>query len=274
MYPRPAPRGFDRLAFIASLFDTVEINTFFYRLPEQRQVSSWARRVHRQPRFRFAVKAWQALTHDVAGPATVEAARSFRACLEPLLEAGRLGAVLLQFPFRFRPEARGLEHLERLAEQLRGLPLIAEFRRAGWDAPERLARLFSLGIGFCNIDQPALPGNLQPTAHLTSGLAYIRLHGRNAAHWFRQDAGRDARYDYLYSANELREWADRVRSLARAGAEEIFVIANNHYRGKAACNALELRRMLEALDAPAPPHLAAAYPRLGTGAPPPQRRLF
>jgi uncharacterized protein YecE (DUF72 family) len=275
VYPAGAPRRMDRLGLLASLFDVIEINTFFYRLPEEAQVASWARRVRDRPRFRFTVKAWQALTHGAPAPPEVkEPVATFAARMRPLLEAERLGAVLLQFPYRLRPSPEAWDGLEQLAGSLAGLPLVAEFRRAAWAEPGCLARLRGLGIGFCNIDQPALSGNLPPTAHLTSRLAYVRLHGRNAENWFRKDAGRDARYDYLYSPDELAEWAQRVRALAAGGAEEIFVIANNHYRGKAACNALELKRILEDPQAEAPASLAAAFPRLGQAPPPAQRPLF
>ncbi len=274
VYPAGAGRGFDRLAFMAALFDTLEINTSFYRLPDARQIDGWLRRVRGRARFRLSVKAWQGLTHDEAGAGLEEASAALVARLRPLAEAGRLGAVLLQFPFRFRPDAAGLERLDRLAELLQGLPLVAEFRRAAWVSPEHLERLRRRGIGFCNIDQPRLPGNLPPTTALTAPLAYVRLHGRNAAQWFSDKAGRDARYDYLYSQAELGEWVGRVRALEAAGAEEIFVIANNHYRGKAACNAVELKRILESADLAAPEPLASVFPRLGPPAPSRQRPLF
>jgi uncharacterized protein YecE (DUF72 family) len=277
VYPTAAGSRFDRLRFMASLFDTLEINTFFYRLPEERQVEAWAQRVSERPRFRFTVKAWRALTHDehAEGAASLRrAAADFASRLPAIAAGGRLGAVLLQFPFRFRPDPAGWERLEILVDALQGLPLAAEFRRREWGGAVALERLRGLGVGFCNIDQPALPGNLPPSGHATARLGYVRLHGRNAAEWFRQGAGRDARYDYLYSPEEIGEWAARVRTIAGAGAEEIFVIANNHYRGKAACNALELKRALEDPGAAAPQPLAEAFPRLGRGLPPRQGRLF
>jgi uncharacterized protein YecE (DUF72 family) len=278
VYPARAGPAFDRLRFLASIFDTLEINTFFYRLPERRQVESWARRVADRERFRFTVKAWRALTHDEPAAGVGDLRRSaaeFRARLPPLSSSGRLGAVLLQFPFRFRADASGWRRLETLVEALRELPLAAEFRRREWAEASALERLRALGVGFCNIDQPDLPGNLPPGRHVTARLGYVRLHGRNAADWFREGTGRDARYDYLYSPEEIAEWAGRVRAIAAAGAEEIFVIANNHYRGKAACNALELRRALEDPAAVAPEPLREAFPRLGPGGrPSPQGRLF
>lgn len=277
VYPPGAPRGFDRLAFLSGLFDVLEINTSFYRLPEPRQVETWQRRTRGRPEFRFTVKAWRALTHEEpegGGAGLEEAARAFAEAVRPLERSGRLGAVLLQFPYRFRPGEAAWERLARLAALLRDLRVAAEFRRETWADPAALERLRALGMAFCNIDQPRLPGNLAPTAIVTAPFAYVRLHGRNAGDWFREGAGRDARYDYLYSEEEIEEWAERVRALAGAGAEEIFVIANNHYRGKAACNALELKRRLEDPRAQPPPALAAAFPRLGPARSERQRSLF
>ncbi|MCZ6777745.1 MAG: DUF72 domain-containing protein [Acidobacteria bacterium] len=274
VYPRPAPAHFDRLAFVASFFDTVEINTFFYRLPELHQVESWARRVANRPRFRFAVKAWSPLTHGRSGINVEDAADQFVRRLQPLREAHLLGAVLLQFPYRFRPIDSSIRHLENLSKLLAGLPLVAEFRRASWDSGQRLEALAELGVAFCNIDQPPISGNLPPTAHATTRLGYVRLHGRNRDSWFNEEAGRDARYDYLYGKAELEEWVARIEELGARGAEEIFIIANNHYCGKAACNALELQRMLVDNNSRAPASLADAYPRLGPSGSSFQRRLF
>jgi uncharacterized protein YecE (DUF72 family) len=276
VYPAGAGRGFDRLAAMAALFDVLEINTTFYRLPARKQVVEWARRVASRPRFRFTVKAPRVLTHEEVGAESDLGSRCAELTerLAPLVDSGRLAALLLQFPYRFRAGPGGWDRIERLAALLREYPLVAEFRRAEWARGGGIERLRRLGVAFCNIDQPAIQGNLVPTEIFTRDPAYVRLHGRNAAAWFRKDAGRDARYDYLYSQEELREWAERAHALGAAGASEIVVIANNHYRGKAVCNALELRRLLEDPGAQAPAPLAAAFPRLGPPPAPTQRQLF
>ena len=119
-------------------------------------------------------------------------------------------------------------------------------------------------------DQPQVSANIPPTSHATARIAYVRLHGRNAAAWFEQGAGRDRRYDYLYSAEELTAWADRITHLS-AGAQDVFVIANNHYRGQGIANALELKSILEGAKVPAPPEILDAYPRLAERAVPAPR---
>ena len=99
---------------------------------------------------------------------------------------------------------------------------------------------------------------------MTSRLGYVRMHGRNNANWFKKEAGRDGRYDYLYSHEEIREWVERVRLMQgkRKGGSDIFIIANNHYRGQAPANALEITSMIEGRKVEVPDTLLAAYPRL------------
>lgn len=304
VYPSPLPRGFDRLAFLAELFDTIEINVTFYRQPDARAARSWAERVSSNGSFRFTAKLFNPLTHagrlpGRSGPAPEgdldvrdlrgEAER-YRDGIEPLLQKGLLGAVLMQFPQSFHDLPAARRRLETLTGMLRGLPLVAEVRHASWNHDEALRFLAALGVGFCNVDQPRLGSTLGPTGHVTAPPAYIRLHGRNARNWFRarqeggdEDPGRAAdggahRYDYLYTMEELRPWVERAERLEeRAG--DVFIIANNHYRGKAAANALMLRSVLERRRVRAPSGLLSAYPALRTMAepvrqPPVQRPLF
>ena len=296
VYPARAPRGFDRLSFLAGYFDVVEINSTFYRQPDPKAAASWASRVSSKSSFQFTAKLHQSLTHAPTGslssrnrsgsaPGRLDSraeARAYRAGIEPLVEAGRLGAVLMQFPHAFHDRPENRAHLEAVTGLLPGLPLVAEFRHRSWDNEGAIALLRDLGVGFCNIDQPALGATLPPTAHVTSRVAYARLHGRNAANWFAprgaggaQAAGRPAgaRYDYFYSLEELRPWVERTRSIA-ASAEEVFVIANNHYRGKGPANALMLRSAVSGQRVRAPADLVAAYPVLQEMADPvgPRRR--
>src|SRR3989442_414985 len=264
VYPSLSTRAFDRLSFLTAFFDAVEINVTFYRQPAPGASRSWVKRVASASSFVFTAKLFHTFTHArtssparkrfsatrlPTGPESATAippaevdlkseARTYRIGIEPLLESGRLGAVLMQFPqaFHDRPDSR--THLKTLAETLPGLPLVAEFRHRSWDNDGALAFLRDLGVGFCNIDQPSLGATLPPTAHLTSPVGYVRLHGRNAANWFGHgDRGKaagigprsgSARYDYFYSMGELRPWVERARSMAER-AEEVFIIANNHY---------------------------------------------
>jgi len=283
VYPRPSPRGFDRLRFLAEHLDTIEVNVTFYRQPDPAAAASWARRVADRPAFRFTAKLFRDFTH--VAPAQVgsddpafhreqeEMAVVYRSGIGPLLDAGVLGAVLLQFPQRFhdRPESR--RHVERLAGLFEGLPLVAEMRHRSWGHDDALQFLHGLGVGFCNIDQPALPSTLRPTGHVTSPVGYIRLHGRNAAAWFAKgERAASGRYDYLYPEDELRPWVERARRMADR-AEEVFIVANNHYRGKAPANALMVRAMLEEKKVAAPAGLVRAWKVLAPFATtPPTRR--
>lgn len=239
VYPDPRPAGFDELTFIADRFDCIEINTTFYRPPAAKMVEGWVRRTAHRPDFRFTAKLWRRLTHEEGdwGEADV---RLVRDGMAPLVEAGRLGALLAQFPWSFCDGARERDRLARITAFFPGVPLVVEVRHASWGGAADFFR--GIGAGFCNVDQPPSATSLQETAHVTSGTAYVRFHGRNAAAWFSRDAGRDEKYDYLYSADELRPWVERIRAMARA-APEVYVVTNNHFRGQAVVNAIQL--MLE-----------------------------
>ncbi len=274
VYPDPQPKGFDRLVFLADFLDVVEINVTFYRQPDPAACRGWVRRLLGHPDFRFTAKLFRAMTHPEpdgrSGPTSPvpadhgalrdESAR-YREGIAPLLESGRLGAVLAQFPHRLHDEPAARRHLEHLVRNLQGLPLVAEFRHRSWDHEEVLRFLHGLGVGFCNVDQPALKGALRPTGHVTSKVAYVRLHGRNAGNWFKEEGPAWARYDYLYTEDELRPWVERAGRLADR-AEEVFIIANNHYRGQAPANALMLKAMATQSRVDAPESLVRTHKRL------------
>lgn len=275
VYPARGAGRVDRLALLAEYFSTIEINTTFYRIPDRAMTASWAARVQGRPDFRFTVKLFKGFTHRRPEPGGVDAS-SFRRALEPLAGAGLLGAILVQFPYSFHPSPASREIMGTLFESFRDYPLVVEVRHADWDKREFLEFLEARGVGFCNIDQPAVSRSLGPTEIATSRVGYVRLHGRNAENWFRKDASPSARYDYLYSEEELSPWVDRVRRIAEQAAD-VFVIANNHYRGKGPLGALTLLSMLTGRPVPVPPELAAAYPQIAPRAiirKPAQKPLF
>jgi len=303
VYPRPRPRGFDPLTMMSSLFDTIEINATFYRTPAPSAAEGWAARVSGNPRFRFTAKMPQVFTHD-PGEHPDDEERLFREALAPLHDAGRLGAVLVQFPQSFHEGPEEAAYLDKVLARFQDLPLVVEFRHAGWARPETLEILDRRGAGFCNIDQPRLGSTLPPTAFVTGRVAYVRLHGRNASAWFAGDPSlpplpaasrepgapharvprakgkdrdesterRNRRYDYLYSGRELGPWIDSIRRIAGEGADT-YVITNNHFRGKAAVNALQIRAALEGGLVQVPDPLSAAYPELAAIATPPKDHL-
>ncbi len=267
VYPRAPGKSFDPLAFLADYFDTVEINSSFYAPPRVKTASSWARRVHNNPRFRFTAKAWQRISHewkDASGASTAAACDQIRSSMDPLAKTGVLGALLLQFPWSFRFTEENLDYLGNLFRLLHQFSLVLEVRHGSWDQERTHAFLREFGIAFCNVDQPVIGNSLGPSARVTARLGYFRLHGRNYGNWFMEDAGRDARYDYLYSKAEIRELAGMIR-IIRQGADETYVVTNNHFRGQALVNALEILEEIDARPPAVPPLLANAYPQLTRG---------
>jgi uncharacterized protein YecE (DUF72 family) len=246
---------------LAPLFGTVEINSSFYRPANPRHGASWARHVADRPGFRFTMKLFRGYTHDRDAWPSAEEEAAVKKGMDPLAESGRLGAVLVQFPWSFKRTVENRQWLARIIETFRDYPLALEVRHASWDTPEVYESLARHGVAFCNIDQPLFGKSIQPSARATAPLGYVRLHGRNANDWFREEAGRDERYDYLYSKDELDEWIGKVQRIRRM-VEDVYVVTNNHYRGQAVVNALEIAGAFGLLDAPVPDCLVEAYPRL------------
>jgi uncharacterized protein YecE (DUF72 family) len=260
VYPPDAPKKFDPLAYVARYFDTVEINSTFYGPATERTARSWLRRVEDRPDFRFTAKLYQRFTHQRKTAWTVAEVDEVRAGMDPLMEAGRLGALLLQFPWSFRRTPENREWLADVTTAFAQYPLVLEVRHESWNVPETYGTLAERGIGFVNIDQPLFRDSIAPSAHATSAVGYVRVHGRNYSDWFREKAQSHERYDYLYPARELEPWAERTREVAdQAPTEDVFVVTNNHYRGKAVANALMLKSMVEGKPAPAPPQLLDEY---------------
>jgi uncharacterized protein YecE (DUF72 family) len=275
VYPRAGgARSASGLELLARHFGAVEVNTTYYRLPTPELALGWLRKSAANPAFRLTAKLWKGFTHErELRPSDVAA---FRRGLAPLRDADRLGAILVQLPWSFKYDNCNRRYLMSLLRSFADLPRAVELRHRSWDRPEVLAGLAEEGVGFCNIDQPLFVGSLGPTAHVTAEVGYVRLHGRNRDDWFRPEAGRDERYHYLYTRDELRPWVDRIRTIADR-ARRVFVITNNHFRGNAVVNALELQHLL-AGDRPClPRQWLEAFPQLaelGPGTGPAQPSLF
>ncbi|HEU4929218.1 MAG TPA: DUF72 domain-containing protein, partial [Candidatus Krumholzibacteria bacterium] len=238
----------------------IEINSTFYRIPMAATSRKWLERVESHAGFLFTAKAHQSFTHRTDS-SPIDRGEYVHA-LSPLHEKGRLGAVLLQYPWSFRFEAASRQRLEALMGDLRELPLALEVRHASWEGDEAQSYLQSLDIAVSGVDQPLLGESLRPYRFRAGPAgAYFRLHGRNYRNWFAPDAGRDARYDYLYKTDELSPWADVIKAAA-SSSERVFVVLNNHFRGQAPANALELQSMLLGRALPAPPALRRAFPVL------------
>lgn len=253
VYPPGRGRDFDRLASISRMFDTVEINTSFYHIPPARLARGWAGRI-RNPTFRFTAKLHRSFTHEKVYP-PASAITAFREFLEPLREGDRLGALLVQFPWSTRHDEETIRRMKRIFTDFRGVPLVVEVRHASFSDPAFHEFALDHGVTVAEIDQPAHHDALSSEGVPTAELAYMRFHGRNLAKWFDHEESWE-RYDYLYDGDELEPW---VRRASTAPARDVFVIMNNHFRGQAVVNGLEVRRAL-GLPVEVPPTLAAAYP--------------
>lgn len=276
LYP-PGMR--DELGFYTTLFDTVEVNSSFYRPLTGAMTASW---LHRTPgEFFFSVKLWQRFTHPrmyaaktgQAQPVSRGDVDLFKRGLQPLHAAGRLAALLAQFPPSFKRDDQGAK--ETLLDTIRMFdeyPLVVELRHRSWsDDPETARLLREANVSWVEIDEPKFSTSVAGDVPATSDLAYFRFHGRNAAQWWSglrdgEGAGKEEfpgrRYDYLYSEQELSQLGEKVRSRAETAAR-VLVYFNNHPYGQAPVNALQLKRLLGQETALLPPQLLARFPQLG-----------
>lgn len=274
VYPKAKGHGFHRLAFLIPYVDVVEVNASFYAVPNVQHVERWAGMAAARPDFTFTAKLHRDLTHEAWTPARPAVLRALLGALAPLEAAGRLTALLAQFPVGFVDGTDARRHLEALAGGLGGRSWVLEVRHRSWFEPAGLAFLRGLGASVAHLDLPFAPEHLPEDAPQVGPLGYLRLHGRNARAWFDPKAGRDQRYDHRYTAPELERIAERTTRIA-ASAASTLVIANNHYGGKALAAALELKARLTGAPVPAPEPLAVAFPDLAPWiVPQGQQRLF
>jgi uncharacterized protein YecE (DUF72 family) len=273
VYPVREEARFDRLAYISRFIDVVEINSTFYRPAAPRTAESWVLRTRDREGFTFTAKAHRSVTHESTSEMGAGLPPTLTG-LAPLREAGKLGALLLQFPQSFHCDDAARHRIARLGERLQGWPAILEVRHVSWERDDVESLLSETGLGWCLVDQPRVNRTTSgPLRRVNGKVAYMRLHGRNTANWFRPGAGRDARYDYLYAPDELEYLAGAARDLA-ARAEELYVIQNNHFRGQALVNALQMKRLLRGNRPRAPEELVAAYPALEPDVTVERHRLF
>ena len=277
-YPRSKPRAFHPLTYLSQFFSTVEINTSFYQPLRPELARLWVSMVSQRPEFQFTAKLGRRFTHDrQLEPAEVA---QFAEGLRPLQRAGKLGALLMEFPWSFRFSEENREYLIRLRRAFHEFPLVAEARHSSWLTEEAIGTLMDYKIGFCNIDQPEHPRAMPPSHVLTTGIGYVRLHGRgDAGAWMKDFSGareRVVRNDYLYGAEELAEWKTRVDKISRH-ASRVIVIFNNDARAKSLVNAFQMQTLLQPGRCRVPRELLMKYPvELAGLAPtrPMQRALF
>jgi uncharacterized protein YecE (DUF72 family) len=275
VYPSRRPRGFHQAAYLSEFFDTIEINTSFYNPLRAETAAEWIELVAANPGFLFTAKLWQKFTHEEGATAADE--KMVRAGFDVLHGAGRLGAVLLQFPFSFHNSAENLARLEKVVGTFREYPLVVEVRHSSWAQPDFYAFLRERQVGICNIDQPLIGRSIKPAERVTSALGYVRLHGRREDTWFSDDPEMPSyeRYNYLYSEQELLPWAARIERVAEH-AKTTFVVTNNHFEGKGVVNALQLIHMITHDKVKVPEPLRHRYPELEViaDAPPSEPTLF
>jgi uncharacterized protein YecE (DUF72 family) len=259
VYPKVRRSAAHALEHISTYIDAVEINNSFYRPIRPEYARLWLKMVESNPRFLFSAKLHQSFTHgrEINGAD----AAVFSEGLRPIHKAGRLGALLMQFPWSFRFTSENRAFLIQLRRTFHEFPLVAELRHASWLAEEAQGTLIDYKIGFCNIDQPVHTTAMPATALLTSGVGYVRLHGRNPENSmaaYRTDAARLAQHDYLYNADEIAQWRLRIEKF-RQFAGRTMVIFNNDPRGKSMVNALQLQNLYDPQRITAPDPLQLAY---------------
>jgi uncharacterized protein YecE (DUF72 family) len=302
---RQRPKGFDELAYYAEHFDTVEINSTFYGQPKAEVARRWAART--PPAFEFSVKLYQKFTHprmfaervrkglpaelraEAAAdgePSAVEALAQptaadideFRRGIEPLAARGKLGVLLAQFPPSFKDTPAARDYVTRLLRTFGDYPVAVELRHRSWSdqIADTLSLLNAFQAAWVQIDEPKFRSSLrQNYLPNVRGFYYMRLHGRNAAAWWRHDTSED-RYNYLYSAEELREFSDTAAA-AKELVKKVYLYTNNHFSAKSVANAVMIKEQLgEPIDGEYPPEFLARFPEL-TGvvtSRPPARSVF
>jgi uncharacterized protein YecE (DUF72 family) len=256
------PRGkINELEYYSQFFNTVELNSSFYRPPNPGYVHSWVRRTPED--FLFTVKLWQKFTHPkMHKEATGEDATIslqdvdlFKQSLEPLARSGKLGALLAQFPPSFRNDDFGRQILQAISRIFGQYRLAVELRHRSWSDDESIAQLLrDNDIAWVQIDEPKFKSSIAKDVPLTSDMAYFRFHGRNAETWW--SGNNETRYKYLYSIEEINELADRVEPAARQ-VKLLFAHFNNHWQGYAPRNAVDLKKELQLLFADLPVQIPA-----------------
>jgi len=249
----------DKLEFVSGFVDCIEINSTFYRPPFEKTTESWLDKTAKRKDFFFTAKLHRDFTHE--GKIEPEMVRQFHAGFGPMLDAGKLKNLLVQFRYDFDDSEQNRRHLAGIVENFAGpFNLAVEVRHKFWERPDALEFLEGLGVTVCNLDYPTTYNSFD-LQHCTIGKGgYFRMHGRNAENWFSK-AGRDQTYDYYYSETELSGIKSRIDELSKA-YEYLVVIANNHYRGAELANAIELKSLVTGQKQKVPEGLLRTYPQL------------
>ena len=262
-YPRGVSTPKARLAYYAERFDTVEVDSPFYHLPDPAVAGRWAQRT--PPEFVFHVKGHATMTHHEPAD-QARAFAEFRTSLEPLELSGKLRGILLQYHPRFVKSTEAKDELVRVRGLLDPLVPLVEFRHRSWlvddEREDTLAFLERNGLAYVSVDAPPTRASnvLPPVAAATHRVAYVRFHGRNVKTWNIRSEKSSDRFDWMYSADELAEWVPKLGELA-GRADEVYALFNNNRDDYAPRSAATFRGLLDAAGIPAtggiePPPLA------------------
>lgn len=250
----------DKLTFIAPYFDCIEINSSFYRPPGAKVAASWAAKTADLTDFYFTAKIHQDVTHKQK--IEPETTKAFHEGLAPLIEAKKLRHLLAQFKYDFTDTALNRDHLKKIAEDYADMSnLTLELRHNSWQSDEAVEFLHTIAVSVACLDYPLSKSAFNLWTSNIGEHGYLRLHGRNYDAWFSKDSGRDETYNYLYPEAEVTQIAKRAGDIARI-SKSLTLIANNHYQGKEAVNALQLKAALSGKNVRVPPLLAEKYPDL------------
>jgi uncharacterized protein YecE (DUF72 family) len=239
----------NELEYYSQFFDTVEVNSSFYRPPNPGYVYNWARRVPEG--FIFTVKLWQKFTHPrmyerATGEAAVISQKDvdqFKKSIEPLARYGKLGALLAQFPPSFKNDGFGQQILGAVIKTFKEYRLAVELRHRSWSDDENTAHfLRENNVSWVQIDEPKFKTSIATEIPVTADMAYFRFHGRNAEMWWKGDS--ETRYKYLYSSDEINELVEKVK-VASEQSSLTFALFNNHWRGYAPRNAVDIMKALQ-----------------------------
>ena len=247
-YPREVRSAEARLRYYAERFDTVEVDSPFYRLPSPETAARWAERT--PAGFVFHAKASKSMTGHEESESREQAYAEFRESLAPLEEAGKLRGVLLQYHPRFVKSAEAKKELDGIADLLAPLVPLVEFRHKSWMTEEERADTLSFlernALAYVSVDSPPTrASNVLPRiAAATHDVAYIRFHGRNWKTWNKRTRTTGERFDWLYSREDLEEWTQPIVRLAEE-AHEVYAMFNNNRYDYAPRSAQVLRGLLE-----------------------------
>lgn len=239
----------NELEYYSQFFSTVEVNSSFYRPPNPGYVYNWAKRVPDD--FLFTVKLWQKFTHskmyvEATGDQAVISSQDvdvFKHSIDPLAQRGKLGALLAQFPPSFKNDDFGKQILGAVSKAFGQYRLAVELRHKSWsDDPGVVSLLKENGVAWVQIDEPKFTSSIAQQLPITANMVYFRFHGRNKEMWWQGD--NETRYKYLYSSEEIKELADRVKSAA-GQTELLFALFNNHWQGYAPRNANDMKKSLQ-----------------------------